>query len=189
MKVLVLSGSIGKKSCTRTLLLYMQKRLQARGVETIWWDLGEKSLPIAVPEYHKNQENHPDPNVREFVRTVKEADGFILGSPLYHDSFSGVLKNALDSLPNSAFSYKPVGLVSHSSNIRSCVAPCNHLRPIVRSLAGYATQQQIGTTDKDYKEEKDRLVLHDLQIKVRADSLIDELLALTSIVPNLHWDV
>lgn len=139
MKVLLLSGSVGKKSCTRTLLLHLKDLLDTKGVETIWWDLAENPLPIAVPEFHTRQNKHPDKIVRKFAKIIQEVDGFVLGSPLYHDSYSGVLKNALDNLPNEAFLRKPVGLVSHSSNIRSCVTPCNNLRPVVRSLGGYAT--------------------------------------------------
>ena len=138
MRVVLLSGSIGKWSCTRTLLRYVESSLAARGVETVFWDLRAKPLPIAVPEYHTSQNKHPDKTVREFVRTIKQSDGYVLASPLYHDSYSGVLKNALDTLPNEAFLRKPVGLVSHSSYVRSCIVPCNHLRPVVRSLGGYA---------------------------------------------------
>lgn len=179
MKVLILSGSIGMRSCTRTLLLYIDTILKEHAIETVWWDLGEHPLPIALPEYHQNQKNHPDRTAREFAAAVEHADGFVLGSPLYHDSFSGVLKNALDILPEKAFSYKPVGLVSHSSNIRSCVTPCNQLRPVVRSLAGYATQLQIGTTDADYKEKDNQLMLVNEDVKKRVEALVKEIVLLS----------
>lgn len=185
MRILVLSGSIGERSCTRTLLRHIETRLKLRGVETIWWDLREKPLPIAIPEYHKNQQNHPKHIVREFVSIVESADGFVLGSPLYHDSYSGVLKNALDNLPHEAFSHKPVGLASHSSNARSCVTPCNQLRPVIRSLAGYATQSQVGTTDEDYENSKGELSIQNPNILRRVDALIDELLKMSQITQHM----
>jgi len=37
-------------------------------------------------------------NVAALRRQVQEADGIILGTPEYHGSFSGVLKNALDHM-------------------------------------------------------------------------------------------
>ncbi len=179
MKVLLLSGSIGKKSCTRTLMQYINQLLIDKGIETTWWDLGEKPLPIAVPEFHSRQNEHPEKIVRKFAKSVEEADAFILGSPLYHDSYSGVLKNALDNLPNEAFARKPVGLVSHSSNVRSCVTPCNSLRPVVRSLAGYATHSQVGTTDDDYKDVSGELILQNPKVKQRTADLIEELVNLS----------
>lgn len=187
MEVLILSGSVGKHSCTRTLLQHIDNRLQTQGANTIWWDLREKPLPIAVPEYHANQKNHPEKIVTEFAAAVKDADAFILGSPLYHDSYSGVLKNALDTLPNKAFSHKPVGLVSHSSNVRSCITPCNQLRPVIRSLSGYATQLQVGTTSRDYKESRGKLILQDTGVLERIDRLIAELLTMSRLVENTTW--
>jgi len=181
MRVMLLSGSIGKKSCTRTLLRYLEGLLRRREIGTVFWDMGSRPLPIAIPEYYRRHTEHPDEIVKEFVQAVGQADGFMLGSPLYHDSFSGVLKNALDNLPSEAFLGKPVGLVSHSSNIRSCVTPCNNLRPVVRSLNGYAAQLQIGTTDEDYKELNGKLVVSNPKIKVRCRALVEEVISLSQL--------
>ena len=46
-----------------------------------------------------------------------EADFFILGTPNYHGSFSGILKNALDHLNMDYFKMKPVGLIGNSGGI------------------------------------------------------------------------
>lgn len=181
MRVLILSGSIGSESCTRTLLKYLENLLKLDGVETVFWDMAEKPLPIAIPEYHKKQHLHPEQIVRDFIKIVEKTDGFILGSPLYHGSYSGVLKNALDNLPHDAFKKRPIGLVSHSSNARSCVAPCNDLRPVIRSLDGYATHLQIGTTDEDYSHENGQLMLQNNKIKLRSSLLINELTKLCAI--------
>ena len=184
MRVVLLSGAIGKWSCTRTLLRYVESSLAARGVETVFWDLRAKPLPIAVPEYHTSQNKHPDKTVREFVRTIKQADGYVLASPLYHDSYSGVLKNALDTLPNEAFLRKPVGLVSHSSYVRSCIVPCNHLRPVVRSLGGYSANIQVGTTDADYSADAGSLELTEPAVKARIDAMVQEIIDMARMTPT-----
>ncbi|HEX6258063.1 MAG TPA: NADPH-dependent FMN reductase [Candidatus Saccharimonadales bacterium] len=187
MKILILSGSVGKKSCTRTLLRCIEERLELQGYETVFWDLAIKPLPIIVPEYHSSQGHHPDKNVREFVALVEEADGFVLGSPLYHGSYTGVLKNALDTLPRDALAHKPVGLASHSSNPRSCIAPCNQLRPVVRALSGYSIQLQIGTTDEDYKTVKGDLAIRNQKVTKRVDRLVNELLVMSRILHGVNW--
>ncbi len=186
MQVLIISGSLGKRSCTRILLTYINEVLQSKNVDTIFWDLSKRALPMAIPEFHTRQEKHPNENVRKFVNDVKSADAFILGSPLYHDSYSGVLKNALDTLPNEALLHKAVGLVSHSSNVRSCVAPCNQLRPVVRSLAGYAVHLQVGTTDADYIQVGDNLMLSNPKVKERIEMLIDEIISMTSSLKSMN---
>lgn len=185
MKVVIVSGSLGKRSCTRILLTYINDVLKSKKIDTIFWDLSKKPLPMAVPEFHTRQEKHPNDNVREFVNNVREADAFILGSPLYHDSYSGVLKNALDTLPNEALLHKPVGLVSHSSNVRSCVAPCNQLRPVVRSLGGYAGHLQVGTTDEDYISVGDNLELNNPKVKERIENLINEIISMSKAVKTM----
>ena len=185
MKIVILSGSLGKRSCTRVLLAHIEELLKSKGVETSFWDLSKKALPMAIPEFHTRQEKHPNENVRAFVKDVRDADAYILGSPLYHDSYSGVLKNALDTLPNEAFLRKPVGLVSHSSNVRSCVAPCNQLRPVVRSLGGYAVHIQVGTTDEDYISIGSSLELNNPKVKERIEALLNEVMAMAAATKSM----
>jgi len=179
MKVVVLSGSVGKQSCTRTVLKYVEKELKGQGVEVSFWDLAKNPLPIAVPEYYTAPEKNPLKVVGRFVRKVKASDGVVLGSPLYHGSYSGVLKNALDNLPPDAFWGKPVGLLSHSSNARSCLRPCYDLRSIVSSLGGYSLRKQIGTTTGDFAINDQKITLKSSQIQQRAQDLIEELIDLS----------
>ncbi|WP_256460920.1 NADPH-dependent FMN reductase [Bartonella machadoae] len=75
---------------------------------------------------------------------------FILASPLYQGSYSGVLKNALDNLAYDAFLNKPVGLISHGSAAKKCAQPCEHLLSVVRTLYGYALQCQIASAKEDF---------------------------------------
>lgn len=184
MRVLLLSGSVGKKSCTRALLKHVENLLKEKDIETMFWDLGEKPLPIAVPEYYIQPEANPERSVGEFVRAVKDVEALVLGSPLYYGSYSGVIKNALDNLSPNALFGKAVGLVSHSSNARSCVKPCYDLRPVVVSLGTYPVICQVGSTDSDfiYDEDSDDFLVSDEGVKKRANDMIAELMDLTEIL-------
>src|SRR3954453_11294550 len=97
-KVLFIAGTIHRPSATQSLLRAIADCLQARGAETFEWDLVTHPLPIADPEYDGIPLHHPDENVRELACAAMAANAFVLGSPVYHGSFTGVLKNALDSL-------------------------------------------------------------------------------------------
>lgn len=182
MKILIICGSIAKKAHTRGLLKHMEKLLKEKGAEVLFWDLLEKPLSIAVPEFHKNPSQSPDENVKAFVKEVDEADGVVLGSPLYQGSFSGVLKNALDNLRYDAFRNKPVALVSNSSSMRNAAHPCEHLRLVVRALYGYVLQSQIGTADSDYKEAQDGYELENEEIKKRVLRQADELISFAKLL-------
>ena len=69
----------------------------------------------------KDDTGYPDDVFR--LRTeVKEAEGVILGTPEYHGSFSGVLKNALDLMGFDEFEGKMIGLVGVSGGrMGACV--------------------------------------------------------------------
>ncbi|MDO8658131.1 MAG: NADPH-dependent FMN reductase [Candidatus Levybacteria bacterium] len=182
MLITLICGSIADKSHTKSLLKYIETLLKEQKVETVIWDLKEKPLSIAIPEFHKDPMQSLDKNVKGFVSLVTKSDGFVLGSPLYHGSYSGVLKNALDNLHYDAFRNKPVALVSNSSSIRNVDHPCEHLRLVVRALFGYALQCQIGTVNTDYEEEKDEYILTNEEIIKRCHRLTKELISFTSVL-------
>jgi FMN reductase len=84
------------------------------------------------------------------------ADGIVLGSPGYHGSISGLVKNALDyaeDLRNDArpyFSGRPVGCVATAGGWPGAVNTLGALRDIVHSLRGWPTPlgAAINTSDK-----------------------------------------
>ena len=61
-----------------------------------------------------------EPGVERFVAALREADGVIIGSPGYHGTFSGLVKNALDHVEmlrrddRVYFDGMPVGLVART---------------------------------------------------------------------------
>ncbi len=149
MKVLLLAGSAGKPSHTLGGLKKVAEELNKLSVETEIWDLKKENLPMADADYHKNPEDHPDEKVKRLVASANEADAIILGSPNYHNSFSGLLKNALDHLNIQNFYLKPVGLFTHSGGIRS-TEPLGQLRLVARGLLGVAIPMQVATCNEDY---------------------------------------
>ncbi len=180
MKILLLCGSVAKRSHTHALLRFIEELLKKQKVETVFWDLHEKPLIIAIPEYHHDPSETPNEIVRQFVSVVDSADGIILGSPLYHGSYSGVLKNALDCLSLDGFRNKVVGLVSNGSGPRSSYGAVEHLRLVVRALRGYATQIHIHTNNSDYDESEKEFVLQSGDIQKRCEDLVHELLLLVA---------
>lgn len=182
VKILILCGSIAKKSHTRGLLHHIEKLLTEKDIDVVFWDLLSKPLPIALPEFHKDPFQNPNESVREFAKEIISADGFVLGSPLYHGSYSGVLKNALDNLHYNAFKNKPVALISNSSTSRNCAHACEHLRLVVRAIYGYVLQSQIGTCGDDYEEKEDCYELKDEEIKKRTEQMVHELIKFADIL-------
>ena len=143
-----MSGSIREPSYTRALTEQVEMALVAVGSSALIWDVSERPLPVADPRFHDDPGMHTNGEVRALAECATEADAFVLCTPIYHNSYSGVLKNALDLLSIPHFRYKPVGLCSHGGN-RSTQA-VDQLRIVVRGLAGVAIPAQVCTAAEDY---------------------------------------
>lgn len=183
-RVLVIAGSV-RQSYTAALARTVTSALTERGADVDLWHVGEPALPTADPAYHRNPQDHPDPEVRRLVGLAGEANALVLASPLYHNSFSGVLKNLLDHLSMEQFRYKPVGLLGHGRN-RSTQA-VDQLRTVVRGLRGVTTTTPLCTVDTDYRPGHDGTpVLTDPEIRARLTRFTDELLTFTTALAPLR---
>jgi len=82
---------------------------------------------------------------RELVEAVRAADGVILASPGYHGSISGLVKNAIDYLEETAKDERvyldgvPVGLIATAYGWQATGSTLATLRSIVHALRGWPT--------------------------------------------------
>lgn len=180
-KIMIISGSLGKPSHTLATSLFIEKKLQSIGCDVTLWNLEKNPLPLASPEYHSNPIENPDVIVNEFVRKAIEADSFIWCSPLYHNSYSGVLKNALDHLSFNECKDKPIGLISNGGGMRN-VQALDHMRIVARGLLGLAIPIQVATCKEDFITIKTgELQLINKAIIARINNFIRQLIFYTKI--------
>lgn len=91
LKVLGVGGSMREGSSTTRAVRFGLEALRGLGVEVRLLDLRELDLPMYRPD------RADDPAaVRTVAEAVAWADAFLLGSPDYHGSMSGAMKNFLD---------------------------------------------------------------------------------------------
>ncbi|MEG3156129.1 NADPH-dependent FMN reductase, partial [Sphingomonas sp. RB1R13] len=82
---------------------------------------------------------------RVFVDTVRQASAIIIASPGYHGSISGLVKNALDLLEETAkddrpyLADMPVGLIATAYGWQATGSTIAALRSIVHALRGWPT--------------------------------------------------
>ena len=120
MKVLLVNGSSNKHGCTFTALTEITKTLNAQGIETEIFQLGNAELRdcggcgfCRKPE-NKNKCAFEDGLVNEFIEKAGMADGFIFGSPVYYAHPSGRLLSFMDRVfyaGGSNFAYKPAAAI------------------------------------------------------------------------------
>ncbi|MFF7726353.1 NADPH-dependent FMN reductase [Streptomyces sp. NPDC008001] len=149
-RVLCVAGSPSHGSHTRALVEHVGGLLEQHGFESVLADLAVLGLPPAHPDHYWSPEPHPVPQARAFIDAVRECDALVLGTPVYHSGYSGLLKSAVDLLPPDAFEGKAVALVSHAGGPRGSATACEQLRQVVKALGGWAVPMQVSTVTADY---------------------------------------
>jgi FMN reductase len=137
--VVGLCGSLRPGSYTRMAVQRALWAAQELGAQTRLIDLAEYQLVFC--DGVTNGRSAPS-DVLKLRREIRRAQGVILGTPDYHGSFSGVLKNALDLLSSDDLKDKMVGLVSVSGGALGGIDALNGLRAICRSLHAWVIPQQ-----------------------------------------------
>ncbi len=100
MKVLLLNGSPHPKGSTYTALHEMEKIFQENGIETELVTVGSREIRgcIACGACGRTGKCVFDDLVNEIAPKFAEADGLVLGSPVYYASANGTLTALLDRL-------------------------------------------------------------------------------------------
>ena len=116
MKVLLINGSQHEKGCTYTALSEVAKALNANGVETEIYQLGQKQVSGCKGCWacKKLKKCVIEDGVNEFVEKAAEFDGYVFGSPVYYASASGALVSFMDRVFYSGgknLAYKPAAAV------------------------------------------------------------------------------
>jgi NAD(P)H-dependent FMN reductase len=173
--ILVMAGSPRERSYTHTLADSISAGVERLGATVTRWDALGPPLPAADPSFHDNARRNPDPTVQALVQAADAADGFALLSPIYHNSYTAVLKNALDNLGIAQFHYKPVAVASHGNRATHAV---DHLRIVARGLLAVGLPTQICTIAEDFRELPDgRYEIESPDIASRVDRIAVELVA------------
>ncbi|TQQ82958.1 NADPH-dependent oxidoreductase [Halonotius terrestris] len=133
--VLALVGSLREHSYTRLATAHALSGAEAAGATTELLDLREYDLPPLNPDQDEQGDS------AAVIERVDNADAVILGSPMYHGSYSGVLKNALDYCGFDEFEGKTVGLLAVSGGSFP-VTTLEHLRSVCRALNAWVLPHQ-----------------------------------------------
>lgn len=122
------------------------------GAETQLIDLRDYNLIFA--DGADDESGYPE-DVFRLRREVQSAQGIILGTPEYHGSFSGVLKNALDLMGFDEFEGKIVGLVGVGGGAMGAINALNALQAIGRSMHAWVIPQQASIPEAQRQFESD----------------------------------
>ena len=138
IRVVGLSGSLRPRSFTRLAVQEALKGAAEMGATAEYFDL--RSCRIAC-DGNTEDGAYPD-SVYRLRSAIKGAQGIILGTPEYHGSVSGVLKNALDLMGFEEFQGKMLGLIGISAGPMGGIHALASLRTIGRHLHAWVVPHQ-----------------------------------------------
>jgi NAD(P)H-dependent FMN reductase len=148
--IVAICGSQRDGSYTRQALERALKTAEADGATTDLVDLAALDLPAFDPD------RTDAGDATELRRRVRDADGVLLGTPMYHGSYSSVLKTALDYCGFEEFEGTTVGLLVVSGGAFPTPALA-HLRSVLRALNAWALPHQVAIPDSHGAFEDGRL--------------------------------
>lgn len=158
--VVAVSGSLAEDSGTRVALREALSAAEREGARTTLLDLREYDLPTFDAD-------DPDAgDAPELRRRLREADAVLLGTPMYHGSFSSPLKAALDYSGFDEFEGTTVGLLAVSGGGFPTPA-LEGLRTVTRALDAWTLPLQVGVPDSHERFDGDELVDDALRERVR----------------------
>ena len=138
--VVALGGTTSANSSTEKALRIALEGAAAGGAETLLISGPELELPIYA--WERKDRNAA---AAHLIASLRRADGIIIGSPGYHGSISGLVKNALDYVEDMSgdewpyFHGRPVGAVATGAGWQGAVMTLTALRSIVHALRGWNT--------------------------------------------------
>jgi len=132
-KVAILYGSVRTDRQGIRAAVYLDKKLQERGMETYLIDPLEYPLPFLDKMYKEYGKGEAPESMRKLGDILEEADGFLVVSGEYNHSIPPVLKNMLDHY-QSEYLFKPSAIASYSAGIFGGMRVAVHLRAVLAEL-------------------------------------------------------
>lgn len=139
--IIGIGGTTARDSSTEQALALALSSAERHGAQTRLF--GSAHL-LALPHYLSPQTPN-SPEGQELVAAVRAADGIIISSPGYHGTISGLVKNAIDFIEETAKDPRvyldgvPVGLIATAYGWQATGSTLATLRSIVHALRGWPT--------------------------------------------------
>jgi FMN reductase len=144
LKVLAVVGSLNRDSITRSVILYVSEALSKSGCVVDVLDFLKEPLALYNPDTA-----HDLPGYAQLKTRVEQADVVLLGTPDYHGSISGSMKNFLDHFWHE-FAGKLFAhiVASHEKGL----TVIDQLRTVARQCYAWTLPYGVSfTEDKDVK--------------------------------------
>ena len=142
IRVVGLGGTVRPHSSTEKSLRVALAAATELGAETVLLGADALELPMYRPVPSGQT---MDARAAQFLDEIRRADALIIGSPGYHGSISGLVKNALDWIEELREDPRPyldgmaVGCIATGAGWQATMTTMSALRDVVHALRGWPT--------------------------------------------------
>lgn len=141
--IIGLGGTTREGSSTQQALELALNHARERGARTLMFG---SAFLTCLPHYGTAQ---PCAQAEAFLAALRDADGLMIASPGYHGTVSGLLKNAIDYVEETARDARPylegmpVGLIATAFGWQATGSTLAAMRSIVHALRGWPTPMGV----------------------------------------------
>jgi len=114
------------------------------------------------------------------IDKIVEADAMLIGTPMYRGTYTGLLKNVFDLIPNDALLGKPVGLIATGGSDHHYLAIEHELKPIMGFFLAHVLPGGVYANNEHYSDSD--LVSED--ILERLEQLARSIVNFAKIIPS-----
>ncbi|MEM7561797.1 MAG: NADPH-dependent FMN reductase [Pseudomonadota bacterium] len=175
MKVLMVSGTYNSGSKTHAVLMEAQEVCASYGIESEIAELCEYAIVSGQKDTRFD--------LHALTAKIDQSDAVIFATPNYQGSMSGLLKVAIDNIPEHGLKDKAIGLIAVSGGMGRMSQPISHLRDVVAALEGLAVSTAIACYSEDFEKDSNgsnKLVTPKLLARVKDQ--VDELYSYRELV-------
>ena len=180
MNLLGLSGSPSRNAASRTLSAVKRAVEYAHAQDSV---INSETINVRDLEIELCDGRDPalyEGDTKTLIDKIVAADALILGTPVYRGSYTGILKNVFDVIPNDALVGKPVGIVVTGSTQHHYLVIEHEIKPLLGFFHAHSLPGGVYLTPEHYNNS----VLVDEGALERLQQLATAIVQFAKHVPN-----
>ena len=148
-KILAFAGSLREDSVNKRLARIALHAAQEAGADTTFVDLRDYQMPLYCQD--DEAENGIPESAVALKELMKSHDGFLIASPEYNGSLTGIMKNTIDWMSRpyaddprmACFDGKIAGLIAASPGGLGGIRGLSHLRTILAGIGVFVLPNHV----------------------------------------------
>jgi FMN reductase len=144
-----LSSNLQRPSKTRTLVEAILREASSRApLDARVFDFVDAGSGLGAA-WSRDQLSLP---ARRIVEAIEEADGLIVGSPVYKGSYTGLFKHLFDLVDPAALAGKPVAIAATGGGPRHALVVEHSFRPLFGFFGALQVPVTVYASDGDFTD-------------------------------------